>query len=181
MPAFRRFELFSKVNSAKKDFDIQYVLSRRTATGFEKLSDWTVQTDVDSPKMIPQLVEAAEGFSRGSFKDVLTKAGLAKTVRPARDFAGVPRNIQHQLWEWNEIAVFGAVRRIHAEIRAKGESPELLAGLVIGYANLGTLSEYYYSPAHKAFSARALVYAERLVRQADDSPLPIGTAPTFAR
>ena len=69
------FELFSKVTSAKKDFDIQYVLSRRTATGFEKLLDWTVQTDVDSPKMIPQLVEAAEGFC----------AAALRTCSPRRD------------------------------------------------------------------------------------------------
>ena len=61
------------------------------------------------------------------------------------------------------------LRRIHAEIREKGESPELLGGLVVGYANLGALTEYYCCPACKAFYARALLYAERLMQKTEGS------------
>ncbi len=93
----------------------------------------------------------------------------AKPVPAAREFAGVPRETTERLWEWNEITVLGALRRIHAEIRTKGESPELVAGLAVGYANLGSLTASYFGPAHKAFFARALLYAERLVHESDGS------------
>ncbi len=33
------------------------------------------------------------------------------------------------LWTWNEISVLAGLRRVHAEIRDKGESPQLLAAL----------------------------------------------------
>jgi len=164
-----QFELFCTVEFPKQLFDVCYTLSRRKGTAAEKLWEWKFRTDIFSPAMITNLAELAEGLSRGKFKDVLKQAGLGMPVPPSRDFAGVPRETQEQLWEWNEIAVIGALRRIHAEIRTKGESPELLAGLAIGYANLGALTEYYFSPAHKAFSARALLYAERLSHEADDS------------
>jgi tetratricopeptide (TPR) repeat protein len=162
------FELFCTVEFPKKLFDVCYTLSRKDSAA-EKLWEWKFRTDIYSPAMITNLADIAEGLSRGKFKDVLKQEGLGKPVPPARDFAGVPRDAQEQLWEWNEIAVLSALRRIHAEIRAKGESPELLAGLAVGYANLGSLTEYYFSPAHKAFSARALLYAERLLRETDGS------------
>lgn len=163
------FEIFCKVVRIKGGFDIRYTLSRQKGTATEKLGEWTFLTDVFNPKMITDLADLAERMSRGKFKNVLTQQGLGKPVPAAREFAGVPRETAERLWEWNEIAILGALRRIHAEIRAKGESPELLAGLVVGYANLGSLTDYYFSPAHRAFSARALLYAERLLRETDGS------------
>ena len=163
------FEIFCKVVRTKKGFDVRYTLSRQKGKATETLGEWTFLTDVFSPKMITDLADLAERMSRGKFKNLLTQQGLGKPVPAAREFAGVPRETAERLWEWNEIAVLGALRRIHAEIRAKGESPELLAGLAVGYANLGSLTEYYFSPAHKAFSARALLYAERLLRETEGS------------
>jgi tetratricopeptide (TPR) repeat protein len=162
------FELFCTVEFPKKLFDVCYTLSRKNSPAAQ-LWEWKFRTDIYSPAMITNLADIAEGLSRGKFKNVLKQEGLGKPVPPARDFAGVPRDAQEQLWEWNEISVLSALRRIHAEIRAKGESPELLAGLAVGYANLGSLTEHYFSPAHKAFSARALLYAQRLLRETDGS------------
>ncbi|HEV3138837.1 MAG TPA: hypothetical protein VGZ26_13060, partial [Pirellulales bacterium] len=71
--------------------------------------------------------------------------------------------IAKQLKSFNCLAQFAAVRAIHTAIRQTGESPRLIAGLARGYANLGTLTEIHWSPAHKVFKARALLYSERLV------------------
>ncbi len=39
-----------------------------------------------------------------------------------------------------------------------------------GYAQLGVLSEFHWHPAHRAFKARALLYAQRLVARHPDRP-----------
>jgi hypothetical protein len=48
-------------------------------------------------------------------------------------------------------------------MRVDGESPPRLGALVRGYANLGLLTEFHWQAAPKAFNARALVYAQRMV------------------
>ena len=65
-------------------------------------------------------------------------------------------------------AQFLALRQIHAAVGRAGPSPALLGGLVRGYANLGLLTEFHWHPAHKVFKARALLYAQRLLK----SPAP---------
>lgn len=161
------FDLYCSVTRVKKGFDVHYTLSRLNGKATEKLAEWTFLTDVYSPKMVVDLAELAERMSREKFKSVLKEQGLARSA--PSESAGVPGEAKDQLWEWNEITVLGALRRIHAEIRAKGESPELLGGLVVGYANLGSLTASYFSPAQKVFFARALLYAERMVHESDAS------------
>jgi tetratricopeptide (TPR) repeat protein len=163
------FDLYCMVARTKKGFDVRYTLSRTNGKVTEKLGEWSFITDVFSPNMITNLADLAERMSRGKFKNLLNEQKLARPVPAAREFAGVPRETTERLWEWNEIAVFGALRRIHGEIRAKGESPELLGGLAVGYANLGSLTTSYFSPLQKAFFARALLYAERMVHESDKS------------
>ena len=161
------FDLSCSVSRVKKGFDVHYTLSRLNGKEIEKLDEWTFLTDVFSPKMVIDLADLAERMSREKFKSVLKEQGFEKPA--SRGSAGVPGEAKDRLWEWNEIAVLGALRRIHAEIRAKGESPELLGGLVVGYANLGSLTASYLSPAQKVFSARALLYAERMVHESKES------------
>jgi tetratricopeptide (TPR) repeat protein len=164
---FVPFDLYCSVDRVNHGFDVSYTLSRRKGDENEKLDEWKFRTDVFSPKSIPDLVEEAERLSRTKFKTLLEQQGLGKAKLPAkaRESADVPADARPPLWEWNEFAVASGLRRIHAEIREKGASPELLGGLVVGYANLGTLTEYYYCPACKAFYARALLYAERLMQE----------------
>ncbi len=63
-----------------------------------------------------------------------------------------------------------AVRDLHAAIRADGETPARVGALVRGYALLGVLTEFHWHPAHKAYKARALLYAQRLVARDPKSP-----------
>jgi len=163
------FELFCGVTPAKKDLDVEYLL-RGAGSDEKPLWRWTINLALDDPKSITTLAEKAEAFSRGELKDVLTRAGRKGTVPGARASADVPDTVHDLLWSWNEISVLAGLRRVHAEIREKGESPELLAALSIGYANLGSLTEYNYNAAFKAYYARGLLYAERLVHGTNASP-----------
>jgi len=147
--------------------DVTVNLSRRTNGRRKQL--WETTTPLSRVELITKLVEKAEGWSRTEFKDALREQGYTGTVPPMRESATVPPAAEKQLWEWNEIAVFATLRTIHTEIREKGESPELLSGLAIGYANLGLMTELRWSPAHKAFKARALLYAERLLQHMPES------------
>jgi tetratricopeptide (TPR) repeat protein len=165
----RPFELFCGVTPAKKDLDVEYLL-RPAGSNDKPLWRWTINLVLDDPKSITTLAEKAEAFARGEFKDVLTRAGRKATVPAARASADVPEAVHDLLWSWNEISVLAGLRRVHAEIRDKGESPELLAALAIGYANLGSLTEYHYSAAFKAYYARGLLYAERLVHATNALP-----------
>ncbi len=63
----------------------------------------------------------------------------------------------------NLFSQFAAVRALHDLERIDGQSPQTLAALVRGYANLGQLTAFAWNAAPKVFKARALIYAERLV------------------
>ena len=68
---------------------------------------------------------------------------------------------------------FAAVRALHAQIRSDGESPERLGALVRAYANLGSETEYQWTPSSKLFKARALLYAQRMLARDPRSPWPL--------
>ncbi len=67
---------------------------------------------------------------------------------------------------------FVAARLIHARIQTAGVTPERLAALVRTYANLGMLTEFHWNSANKAFKARALLTAQRMVVDDPRSPMP---------
>jgi tetratricopeptide (TPR) repeat protein len=148
-------------------FRFAYSLKRLDGKTRESLWEW--RTDVPAFEMIQTLAERAEKLSRGELKELLSHRGYQQAVRPSRSSGDCPHDAYDQLFEWNELTVLAGLRRIHAEIREQGESPELLGALAVGYANLCTLTEYHYSPAQKAFAARALLYSERLLRKTDGS------------
>ena len=65
---------------------------------------------------------------------------------------------------------FAAVRLAHAAARGGDARPEVLEVLARGYAQLGLLTDHHWDAAHKAYSARALLYAQRLVASDPRSP-----------
>jgi tetratricopeptide (TPR) repeat protein len=111
----------------------------------------------------PRLVEAAEVLSRTGFPSALRKLGLDGRPNAIHEAAQLPVGVEERLWRLGYTEPFAAVRALHEAIRAGGESPARLAGLVRGYALLGLLTEHHWHPAHKAFKARALLYAQRMV------------------
>jgi hypothetical protein len=116
------------------------------------------------------LITELEKLSRTDVVVVLKQVGFEGSHAPPPSKASVPEEIEKHLNELNVIGQVAALRQLHARLQSAGESPALLGGLVRGYANLGVLTQHHWSVAHKAFKARALLYAERMVAKAPASP-----------
>lgn len=124
----------------------------------------------------PALVEQAEALARGPFKEAV---GVWATTAPA---GGAPEpvslsaDVEQQLGRMDFVSQFAAVRSAHAAARAGGASADAAAvgALVRGYANLGRLTAFEWSSASKAFTARSLLYAQRMVVAATGGKRPAG-------
>jgi WD40 repeat protein/tetratricopeptide (TPR) repeat protein len=116
------------------------------------------------------LAAAAEALSRSKLPGVLKLLGLEGQPNPVRPEAELPRLVEDRLESLGFVAPLAAIRSLHAAIRADGESPARLGALVRGYARLGVLTEFLWTPAHQVFKARALLYAQRLIARDEKSP-----------
>ena len=109
----------------------------------------------------PMLKSIPSRFTARLFRECLVAARF-KPKPTKRSTAPVPPGVEELLGQMRETSQFAAVRLLHAEIRASGESEALVGALARGYANLGLLTEYQWGAAPTAFQARGLVYAIRL-------------------
>ncbi len=115
-------------------------------------------------------LEVSEELSRTAFIELCKTAIASPKPNRELDTSELPESIVRLLGEMNWLSQFMAVRQLHSTIHEQGESPELLGALVRAYVNLGVLSETHWHTTHKAYKARALVYAQRLVvRQKSDA------------
>ena len=122
---------------------------------------------------LKKLVERAELLSRRDFPGVLAKLGVKGKPNAIKADAKLPAGVEEQPSQLGLTWVLAAVRSLHEAIRADGESPARLGVLARSYALLGVLSEFQWHPAHKAFKARALLYAERLVARDPKGDWPL--------
>ena len=119
---------------------------------------------------ILDLTRAAEKFSRTEFPRALKALGAEGKPNAVRAAGEVPGPTEARLSGLGLVEPLAGVREVHEAIRKDGESPERLGALVRGYAMLGILNEPLWTPAHKVFKARALLYAQRLVARDPASP-----------
>ncbi len=119
-----------------------------------------------------RVVELMEKLSRKEFVEAFQQAGIHGKPNVINRNAKLPMAVEKLLGEMNFIAQYAALREIHAVIRANGESPVLLGGLVRGYSNLGLLTECHWNSSHKVCKARSLLYAQRMMTDAPDSAEP---------
>lgn len=113
-------------------------------------------------------VDASEKRSR-TFARVSLEAAGFKAQAARKSQAAVPQEVKDRLANMRETDQFAAVRLLHAEIKAKGESDALVEALAQAYANLGILTEHHWNAAPMVFKARALLYAQRLVTRNQQS------------
>ncbi len=109
----------------------------------------------------PALVKSCEALSRGAFIDVLKAAGFEGTPSAKAERGRVSDAIESALMTLTFTEQFRALRELHADTRTGGDAPMRMLAIVRGYAHLGKMGEYLFYAAHKAFKARALLYAER--------------------
>jgi tetratricopeptide (TPR) repeat protein len=132
-----------------------------------------------APIGIVDLTTDCEARSRGSFVTHLKQAGLSGKPPHWNADAEVPSAVPGLLAEMNFVPQWRAACLLHAEMTRRGASPSLMAALVRAYANLGVLTELHWAPAHDVFTARSLLYAQRLVVQQPQSG-PALTARAYA-
>ncbi len=128
--------------------------------------------EVETPDDLAVLVERAEALSRGEFPGALKKLGVPAGQAVAWGDAPAPEGALARIDSLAFTESFAAVRLLHDAIRRDGESPARLAALARAYAMLGVLTEFQFRPAHKAYKARALLYAQRLVAKRPAHPIP---------
>ena len=108
---------------------------------------------------------------RESIATALKAAGYAHQALPAGNLEALPQEIEDLLKRMNFVSQYAAVRRLHQMMQEHGESPAILGGLARGYANLSQLTQPLLDMRHRAFGARALLYANRLADRVPDSPV----------
>lgn len=158
-------QLYTRIDgTGKVDFKIERSFRDKPAAYWE--SD-TIQLTRDS--LLESLIEQSELLSRTIFVEAMKTAGYTGKAPEWKTESSIPEKTLRQLNEWNFISQYTVIQDMHAAIRTEGESPERLAVLTRAYANLGHLTEIHWSPAHKVFKARSLLYAERLKARTDNS------------
>ena len=143
------FDLHCKV-ARVKGFDVRYALSRTNGKATEKLGEWSFITDVFSPNMVTNLADLAERMSRGKLKNLLNQQKLTQTGAASPRVRRIPQHHGTALGMERDFPP-RHLRRIHSEIRTKGESPELVAGLAVGYANLGSVTDTISVPCTRPY------------------------------
>lgn len=111
------------------------------------------------------LTELAGRLSLGPFVDSLKQAGYEKSV--VRTAATSADEIKDHL---DVPSQFARLRALQSQVRSGVSSPEVLGDLVRVYANLGSLTDYYWSSVPKVFKARSLIYARRLIAKTGETP-----------
>jgi len=150
-------------------------LSRVTEGGSEEIwsHDLPESTMYDQSRYYPDLVGQAEVFMRDEFPKVFAKLGLKGRPVAWEAEGRPPEGVEDRLARMTFFEQFAAVRALEAAIRAEGASPDRVGALVRGYAHLGTLTESHWNAGHKAFKARSLIEAQRLVARDPRSPTAI--------
>lgn len=118
----------------------------------------------------PELSTEVERLSRTVYVQALKKGGYSGQSNTWKPDATITSDLAADVDEFDLIRLWSAIRRLHGLLRSSGESPVRLAALSRAYANLGSVTEMFWSPAHKAFKARALLYAERLLSKSNSHP-----------
>lgn len=118
------------------------------------------------------LAETSELLARTELPEALSKAGIARRPAPAAGDGALPEGVEDQLNRMSFPQQFSALQALHAAVRSGGTSPRRLGALARGYANLALLTEFQWDAAYKAYQARALIYAQKLV--AADPKSPVG-------
>jgi hypothetical protein len=117
--------------------------------------------DGDAPNWAA-IVASTERISH-DYPGVLTAVGYrAAAVKPPHEAGAAPDGVDGLLYGTTLFAPLAAVQRTHALIRDDGATPDRVGALVRGYANLGMLTRFQWSPDSKVFAARSLMYAQRL-------------------
>ncbi|MFO1021032.1 MAG: tetratricopeptide repeat protein [Planctomycetales bacterium] len=118
---------------------------------------------------LEMLAEKTEALSRGELVKGLQEVGYQKSHSTGEQWKG-PQGCGERL---DAVSQFARLRELHSERRVKGETADNLGALVRAYANLGDLTEPFWSPMSKALRARAILYAHRMIAKYGKTPVTL--------
>jgi tetratricopeptide (TPR) repeat protein len=157
-----------EVVSVIRETQSSEMIRRGNNERFETMFSHTTTIEPGRHLDLLKLVVSAEVLSREGFPKVLKELGLEGKPNTFNAGLGLPDRVEDHLAGLGFEETLEAVRELHRAIRTEGESPARIGALVRGYSQLGVLSEFHWHPAHKAYKARALLYAQRLVAREPD-------------
>ena len=168
---------------------LQIRLTRRD--GREQHEIWKAEYEHkhDGYRVYTDLIPLVEEDSRTVLVEALRQAGYGvesgteeEATAPASDEGAesdepdesdvateIPEEIRRQLSVMHVAPQFAAVRWAHGFNAEHGQTTQSLSALVRGYAHLAMLTEGYWNSMSRAYKARALLYAERMVAAYPDS------------
>lgn len=121
---------------------------------------WNATFQATGEQLLVLALEKSDGWSQADFPKFLRDAGLAVPTAAVPDVELLPTDPV----PLEAIAQVAHLRRLHAHLLKEPKSPALLAAAARHYALLGSLCDRDWGLEHKALKARALLYAERAVR-----------------
>jgi tetratricopeptide (TPR) repeat protein len=136
-----------------------------------ELASFDFEFQSDTFNMYTALAKVLGAASREQLVELLKESGFKGEPVAFKESAPLPEGVEDLLAEMNFVSQFAAVEKIHRSMVKDGESPARLGGLVRGYANLAMLTRHHWDSSHVAFTARSLLYAERLNTMSDDPRL----------
>lgn len=146
-------------------------LSRVTGDRRDVLWEHAVPQPEGEAPDFAALIRTMEAASREEIPKALDRVVESVPRREAKGPGGAAAGeAEDRLNRLEFLSEFSALRDLHAA-RARGDLSAKVAGAIVrAYANLGVLTEYHWSPAHKALKARALLYAERMANADGKGP-----------
>lgn len=118
------------------------------------------------PNLIDQVLESADQIAMG-----LSRVGASSLSKEFNPTNTPPASIKKLLLEMNFVSQYGAIKSAHQAISDQGASLEWWGVLVRGYSHLSLLTEHTWCSQSDVFAARALLYAEKMVRHESASEL----------
>jgi tetratricopeptide (TPR) repeat protein len=147
-------------------------VSVRGANGKEVRSiDWPIPVLQQQAPDYAKIASTAESWCDAPFIDLLKAEGHQPKPVTVNESLVTPKEVEALLEQVDPQRAFLAANLLHRAIADSGESPQRLAALVRAYSQLGESTRYLYSRHGSVFFARALIYAERLVRKYPKLPL----------
>ncbi len=116
------------------------------------------------------LITALDSLGRGPLTDALHADRIGAPRAAASEVTVLPPAILADLQAMSAFRQLSALRALHALARDHGLQPLISAALARAYANAAVLTGHLWSDTSIAFTARALLYAERTVSLAHGSP-----------
>ncbi|TWT36419.1 hypothetical protein KOR34_13240 [Posidoniimonas corsicana] len=129
----------------------------------------TLPVEYEKVRTYLTLAVELEELSRGPVAEMLAEAGYQRRPNQVVDSAPLPDGAAEALLQMNHLSQWRGLRLVHGAIRESGESPERLAALAQGYANLSQLYTPLLDLRTNACRARSLLYSQRLAARWPDS------------